>query len=82
MTPPSRVEVIVTPGCHLCENACDTVAAVCDDVGVVWRRVALSALTEERQREWRDYVPVILVDGTVHDIFRVDATRLREALRT
>jgi len=26
-------------------------------------------------------VPVILVDGDVHDIFRVDADRLRAALR-
>jgi glutaredoxin len=76
----ARVEVVVTPGCHLCEAASAVVAEVCEGAGIGWRTVALTDLAEDRQAEWRNYVPVILIDGAVHDIFRVDPTRLGEAL--
>lgn len=76
----ARVEVVVTPGCHLCETACAVVADVCERQGLAWQSVALADLSEQQQAEWRNYVPVTLVDGAVHDIFRVDAARLAEAL--
>jgi glutaredoxin len=75
-----RVVVLTTPGCHLCEDACGVVAAVADECGVEWRARDVGEDDELRVR-WRDYVPVILVDGEVHDWFRVDADRLRAALR-
>ena len=75
-----RVVVVVTPGCHLCEEAVSKVADVCDPIGVEWESRELSALDEKRQKEWRDWVPVTLVDGDVHDIFRVTPDRLRAAL--
>ena len=79
--PAPRVVVLVTPGCHLCEDACAVVGAVCGDLSVSWSPRELSELDEASQARWREYVPVILVDGDVHDIFRVDADRLRAALR-
>jgi len=79
--PASRVVVLVTPGCHLCEDACAVVGAVCAELSVGWSPRELSGLDEASQARWREYVPVILVDGDVHDIFRVDADRLRAALR-
>lgn len=75
-----RVVVVVTPGCHLCEDAVAKVAAVCDPLGVEWHAQELSTLEEQRQKEWRDWVPVTLVDGEVHDIFRVTPDRLRAAI--
>lgn len=75
-----RVVVVVTPGCHLCETAVAKVAGVCDPLGIEWRVDELSTLDEARQKEWRDWVPVTLVDGEVHDIFRVTPERLRIAL--
>jgi hypothetical protein len=72
--------VVVTPGCHLCEDAVAKIAEVCDPLGVDWRVDELSTLDEKRQKEWRDLVPVTLVDGEVHDIFRVTPDRLRAAL--
>jgi hypothetical protein len=76
----ARVVVVVTPGCHLCEAAVAKVAEVCDALGVDWQAQELSMLDEQRQKEWRDWVPVTLVDGEVHDIFRVTPDRLRSVL--
>jgi hypothetical protein len=75
-----RVVVVVNPGCHLCEDAVGVVSAVCGELCVGWRPVELSTVEEPRRTEWRDMVPVVLIDGAVHDIFRVDPGRLREAL--
>lgn len=75
-----RVVVVVTPGCHLCEEAVTKVAAVCEPLGVGWESRELSSLDAHRQKEWRDWVPVTLVDDEVHDIFRVTPERLRAAL--
>jgi hypothetical protein len=77
---PDRVVVVVTPGCHLCEDACKIVDQVCADLGMGWQSVELGTLDEAKQNEWRDLVPVVLIDGAVHEIFRVDPTRLRAAL--
>lgn len=75
-----RVVVVVTPGCHLCETATRVVTEVCDEAGIGWRSVELATLDEAKQKEWRHYVPVVLIDDAVHEIFRVDPARLRAAL--
>jgi hypothetical protein len=75
-----RVVVVVTDGCHLCEDACKAVAAVCADLGVDWRSRDLFDLPDHQIRQWREYVPVVLIDGDVHDVFRVSVDRLRAAL--
>jgi hypothetical protein len=77
MTP--RVVVYTKPGCHLCEQACDAVAAVVADTGDSWSAHDISS-DRELMARWAEYVPVILVDGEVHDWFRVRSDRLREAL--
>ena len=79
MTAPPRVVVYTKPGCHLCEDACLEVARVAADVGVGWERRDISG-DEQLMREWGEYIPVILVDGKVHDWFRVREDRLRAAL--
>lgn len=77
---PHRITVVVTPGCHLCEDVVARVGEVCDPLGIGWESVELSTLDESRQSQWRDWVPVTLIDGEVHDIFRVTPDRLRRAL--
>ena len=42
----ARVVVVVTPGCHLCEDAVAMVAGVCDPLGVEWAAEELSTLDE------------------------------------
>jgi hypothetical protein len=75
-----RVVVLVTEGCHLCEDACQVVSRVCAETGVSWSATDLSAVDEQTRSTWREYVPVVLVDGGVHDVFRVSPDRLRSAL--
>ena len=74
-----RVLVYVKPGCHLCDDACAVVAKVCAELGVGWETQDIlddDALVQQ----WGEYVPVVLVDGQVHDWFRVQDARLRAAL--
>ena len=75
----SRVVVYTKPGCHLCEDACAAVARISGDVGVSWTAQDISR-DEALMAQWAEYVPVIVVDGEVHDWFRVREDRLRAAL--
>lgn len=75
-----RVVVLVKPGCHLCDDAVTVVAGVCDPAGVEWSTRDLGEVDEATRTQWADYVPVITVDGEVHDLFRVSPDRLRQAL--
>jgi hypothetical protein len=75
-----RVVVLVTQGCHLCEDACVIVGQVAGDLGIGWVATDLMAEDVDTIRRWREYVPVVLIDGDVHDIFRVTEARLRAAL--
>jgi hypothetical protein len=76
-----RVVVLVTEGCHLCEDACAIVSSVCEETSESWLARDLGDVDEPTRERWREYVPVVLIDGEVHDIFRVTADRLRTALR-
>jgi glutaredoxin len=73
------VVVLTAAGCHLCDVAIEVVSSVADELGIEWRTQDVMADTETALR-WRELVPVVFVDGEVHDWFRVDADRLRAAL--
>ena len=75
-----RVVVYLKPGCHLCSDAVAVVSSVCSSLGVEW---AGQDISEDRElmARWAEYVPVILVDGEVHDWFRAQPDKLRAALR-
>jgi hypothetical protein len=74
-----RVVLIGKPGCHLCDAARDVVVSVTSQLGVGWREVSIlddPSLAEQ----YREQIPVVLVDGEQHDFWRVDERRLRDAL--
>ncbi len=75
----ARITLIGKPGCHLCDEAREVVAAVAAEVGVGWeeRSILDDPGLEERYAE---QIPVTLVDGRPHDFWRVSADRLRAAL--
>jgi glutaredoxin len=73
------VTVLTKPGCHLCEDACRAVERIAAESGVGWCEHDISDDPDLVSR-WAEYVPVILVDGQVHDWFRVQDDRLRSAL--
>ncbi len=75
----ARVVLVDKPGCHLCDDARAVVSAVCGEMGVAWTSVSLLDDLALADRFW-DQIPVVLVDGEVHDFYRVDPARLRSAL--
>lgn len=71
--------LLAKPGCHLCDDAREVIAAVAGDLGVPWREQSIlddPALLAE----YGEWIPVTFVDGRQHDYYRVDETRLRAAL--
>lgn len=75
----ARVTLYGRPGCHLCDLARETIAAVCAEEGVGWVEWSVDDDPALRER-YGEQVPVTLVDGRQHDYWRVDADRLRAAL--
>lgn len=76
-----QVTLVGKPGCHLCDDARPIVAAVCGETGTPWQEVSIldDPVLADRYAE---QIPVVLIDGQVHDFWRVDAGRLRAALAT
>lgn len=68
------------PGCHLCDDAREIVTGVLAEFpdatfaekSILDDPALLDAYAEE--------IPVVLIDGRVHTIWRVDPARLRKAL--
>jgi len=73
------VQIIGKPGCHLCEQAQVVVARVCADLGVTWELVSIFDQPNLADL-YAEFIPVVLIDGKVHDQFGVNETRLRTAL--
>ncbi|MDO8337735.1 MAG: glutaredoxin family protein [Microcella sp.] len=78
--PATTVTLLSRPGCHLCDDARAIATRVVGEVGGVAfeeRSILDDASLLER---YRDEIPVVLIDGAVHTIWRVDEARLRSAL--
>lgn len=75
----ARVVVYSRAGCHLCDQAEAIVAEVCDETDIAWHRIDIDA-DADLVRRFTEQVPVTFVDGSQHDFWRVDPTRLRTAL--
>ena len=75
----TRVVVYTKPGCHLCDDACEAVARIAADVGADWEPLDITG-DDALMAQWAEFVPVIVVDGKVHDWFRVREDRVRKAL--
>ena len=69
----SRVVVFTAPGCHLCGPAVDVVRAVCgSDFEVVDITTDI-----DLERQYRERIPVIEVDGVARFTYHVDEEELR-----
>ncbi len=81
-----RLTLIGKPGCHLCDDAREVVQAVVAEVTAPDDAPAvdvdeLSILDDaELAERYAEEIPVLLVDGEVHDYWRVDPVRLKTAL--
>ncbi|HEX5772177.1 MAG TPA: glutaredoxin family protein [Nocardioidaceae bacterium] len=76
---PPRVVLYGKPGCHLCDDAREIIAAVCAELGERFDEVDITT-SEDLMRRYGEQIPVTFVDGEQHDFWRVDPARLRAAL--
>ena len=78
-----RIEVLLLtkPGCHLCDDVRPIVERVVADVPSA-ELIERDITTDEglNARHW-DEIPVVMIDGAVHSIWRVDESRLRLPLK-
>ena len=80
MTATATVTLVTKPGCHLCDAARDVVTAVVADIPDA-RLEERSILDDpELYDRFVEEIPVVLINDRVHNIWRVDADRLRGAL--
>ena len=77
------VTLVSKPGCHLCDAARDVVTRVIGELGAE-TSVSLDEISIFDDKALYDAyveeIPVVLINGKVHNIWRVDPTRLRNAL--
>ncbi|HEY3686738.1 MAG TPA: glutaredoxin family protein [Streptosporangiaceae bacterium] len=74
-----HVTLLSKPGCHLCDDARETIVRVAADLGATWDERDITQSAEDTRAYW-DQIPVTFVDGVRHDFWRVSEDRLRAAL--
>ena len=77
----ARLQLVVRDGCHLCDEAAATLAALAAEAGLDPPAHIDVDADPEAQAEYGDRVPVVLLDGAEHSYFTVDVPRLRRDLR-
>ena len=76
----ATVTLLSKPGCHLCDAARDVVHSVIDGNESV-SFIEQSILDDpELYDRFVEEIPVVLINDRVHNIWRVDADRLRAAI--
>jgi hypothetical protein len=81
-----RLTLIGKPGCHLCDDAREVVQGVIDDFEATdaSSRLLLDELSilddDELRARYAEEIPVLLIDGQVHNYWRIDPARLKAAL--
>ncbi|TFD70213.1 glutaredoxin family protein [Cryobacterium sp. Hb1] len=84
--PTAHLILIGKPGCHLCDDARDLVGSVvaklADDLSapeITFEERSILDDAELHERYLED-IPVLLINGKVHNYWRIDPVRLRTAL--
>ena len=75
----TRVTLGGKPDCHLCHEAREQVSKVCDELVIGWQELSILEDPGLYDEYW-EKIPVVLIDGRIHDYWRVDPRRLRRAL--
>ena len=81
MTPEFELTLIGKPGCHLCEEAEAVVAGVIADFDGEVSFVEKNILEDDALfAKYSEEIPVLLLNGQVHNYWRIDPERLKAAL--
>jgi hypothetical protein len=79
----SKIELtlIGKPGCHLCDDAEAVVAEVLSEFGNHVSLTKQNILDDDALfARYSEEIPVLLINGKVHNYWRIDPERLRAAL--
>ena len=79
--PAAHLTLISKPGCHLCDDARAVVTEVLADFAEVDLAEVSILDHPDLHEKYVEEIPVLLLNGAVHNIWRVDADRLRRALQ-
>lgn len=80
--------LIGKPGCHLCDDARDVVTAVLTEIGAAAASETPPVVFEEKSilddaalhERFVEEIPVVLINGAVHNYWRIDPVRLKTAI--
>ncbi len=79
-----RVSILTRTGCHLCKRAQAVVDKVLEPLAVASCAIDIDAQDPQARADllarYGEWLPVIFVDGRVHDYWTVDPARLQETL--
>jgi glutaredoxin len=73
------VTVYSRHGCHLCENAVNTLEGMREELAFTIEVIYIDG-NPELERLYGHEVPVIHINGEHHDFFKVDPERFRTSL--
>jgi glutaredoxin len=76
-----KVTIYSRSGCHLCEIAIDRINSTLNELDF---ELDIKLIDDDikLQEEFGEQVPVILIDGKVHDYWRVDLERFTKAIKS
>ena len=81
MTSKIELTLIGKPGCHLCDDAEVVVGEVLSEFGDAVALTKQNILDDDALfARYSEEIPVLLIDGKVHNYWRIDPERLRSAL--
>ncbi|HEY4346748.1 MAG TPA: glutaredoxin family protein [Gaiellaceae bacterium] len=69
----------VTAACHLCDNAREELEPLAAELGFTVDEIDITGVPE-LERRYREWVPVIEVDGERVSVYRVEEASLRHKL--
>jgi glutaredoxin len=83
-----ELTLISKPGCHLCETAESVITQVLAEFAA--EQPGMRVVLEKKnilddpqlQARYAEEIPVLLIDGKVHNYWHIDAKRLLAALRS
>ena len=75
--------LIGKPGCHLCEDAEAVVTTVVETLPELPIQVEELSIEDDKDLfdSYWDQIPVLLINGKVHNYWRIDPERLTNALK-
>lgn len=78
-----NVTLVGKPGCHLCDEAREVVDTVISEFpagSITFTEESIDENTELFDAYW-EQIPVVLINGKVHNYWRIDGDRLRLKLK-